>query len=49
MKKILPVLMVSGMLSSYIEGNPRTYDASFAAVKGARTLWLDSTVFGKID
>jgi len=34
---------------SSIEGKPRTYNASFAAVKGARVLWLDDTAFGKID
>ncbi len=34
---------------SSIEGKPRTYNASFAAVKGARILWLDSTAFGKVD
>ena len=32
---------------SNIQGKPRTYSASFAAVKGARILWLDSTAFGK--
>ena len=32
---------------SSIEGKPRTYNASFAAVKGARILWLDNTAFGK--
>ncbi len=33
---------------SSIEGKPRTYNASFAAVKGARILWLDDTAFGKV-
>lgn len=33
---------------SSIEGKPRTYNASFAAVKGARILWLDGTAFGKV-
>ena len=33
---------------SSIEGKPRTYSASFAAVKGARILWLDGTAFGKV-
>ena len=33
---------------SSIEGKPRTYSASFSAVKGARILWLDDTAFGKI-
>lgn len=32
---------------SNIEGKPRTYNASFSAVKGARILWLDDTAFGK--
>ncbi len=34
---------------SDIQGKPKTYNASFAAVKGARVLWLDSTAFGKIE
>ena len=34
---------------SSIEGKPRTYNASFAAVKGARILWLDDTAFGKVE
>ncbi len=33
---------------SSIEGKPRTYNASFAAVKGARILWLDGTALGKV-
>ncbi len=33
---------------SSIEGKPRTFRASFAAVKGARILWLDDTAFGKV-
>ena len=33
---------------SSIEGKPRTYNASFSAVKGARLLWLDGKPFGKI-
>lgn len=33
---------------SSIEGKPRTYKASFSAVKGARILWLDGKAFGKI-
>ena len=33
---------------SDIEGKPRTYNASFSAVKGARILWLDDKAFGKI-
>ena len=32
---------------SNLEGKPRTYSASFSAVKGARILWLDGTAFGK--
>jgi hypothetical protein len=34
---------------SNIEGKPRTYNASFSAVKGARILWLDGTAFGKAE
>lgn len=34
---------------SSIEGKPRTYNASFSAVKGARILWLDNTAFGKVE
>lgn len=41
--------MVIGMLISDIEDKPRTYNASFAAVKGAGILWLDDTAFGKIN
>jgi len=33
---------------SDIEGKPRTFNASFSAVKGARILWLDDTAYGKI-
>ena len=33
---------------SSIENKPRTYNASFTAVKGARLLWLDGKAFGKI-
>jgi hypothetical protein len=34
---------------SDIEGKPRTYNASFTCIKGARVLWLDDTGFGKAD
>jgi hypothetical protein len=34
---------------SSIEGKPRTYNASFSAVKGARILWLGDTAFGKVE
>lgn len=34
---------------SDIEGKPRTYNAYFACVKGARVLWFDDSGFGKID
>ena len=33
---------------SSIAGRPRTYNAFFAAVKGARILWLDGTAYGKV-
>jgi hypothetical protein len=32
---------------SDIEGKPRTYNAFFSCIKGARVLWLDSTGFAK--
>lgn len=34
---------------SSIEGKPRTYNAQFSAIKGARILWLDGTAYGKRD
>ncbi len=34
---------------SDIEGKPRTYNASFTCIKGARVLWLDDTGFGKAE
>jgi hypothetical protein len=34
---------------SDIEGKPRTYDAYFSCVKGARILWLGETAYGKIE
>jgi hypothetical protein len=34
---------------SDIEGKPRTDNASFSAVKGARILWLDDRAFGKAE
>lgn len=34
---------------SDIEGKPKTYNASFTCIKGARVLWLDDTGFGKAD
>ncbi len=34
---------------SDIEGRPRTYSASFSAVKGGRILWLDGKAYGKLD
>lgn len=34
---------------SSIEGKPRTYDAHFSAIKGARVLWLDGRAFGKLN
>jgi hypothetical protein len=34
---------------SDIEGKPRTYDAFFVCIKGARVLWLDGTAFGKAE
>lgn len=33
---------------SSIEGKPRTYNAHFSAIKGARILWLDGKPFGKL-
>ncbi|NOT52459.1 MAG: hypothetical protein HOP10_14410 [Chitinophagaceae bacterium] len=33
---------------SDIEGKPKTYNASFTCIKGARVLWLDDTGFGKV-
>lgn len=32
---------------SDIEGKPKTYNASFSCIKGARVLWLGDTGFGK--
>lgn len=32
---------------SDIEGKPRTYDARFSCIKGARILWLGDTAYGK--
>jgi hypothetical protein len=34
---------------SDIQGKPRTYNASFSAVKGGRILWLDGRAFGKLE
>ena len=34
---------------SDIEGKPRTYNAHFACVKGARVLWLGETGFGRVE
>jgi len=34
---------------SDIEGKPRTFNAFFVCIKGARVLWLDDTAFGKAD
>ena len=34
---------------SDIEGKPRTYNAFFVCVKGARILWLDGRAFGKME
>jgi hypothetical protein len=34
---------------SDIEGKPKTYNASFTCIKGARILWLDDTGFGKAE
>lgn len=34
---------------SDIEGKPRTFDAYFSCVKGARILWLDGKAFGKLE
>lgn len=34
---------------SSIEGKPRTYNAHFSAIKGARILWLDGKAFGRLN
>jgi hypothetical protein len=34
---------------SDLEGKPRTYNAMFSCVKGARILWLDDRAFGRIE
>ena len=34
---------------SSIEGKPRTYNAHFSCIKGARILWLDGKAFGRLD
>jgi hypothetical protein len=34
---------------SDIEGKPRTYSASFSAVKGSRILWLDERGYGRLE
>ena len=34
---------------SDIEGKPRTYNAFFACVKGARILWLGETGYGRLE
>jgi len=34
---------------SDIEGKPKTYNAYFVCIKGARVLWLDGTAFGKAE
>ena len=34
---------------SDIEGKPRSYNASFSCIKGARILWLGDTAYGRID
>lgn len=34
---------------SDIEGKPKTYNAHFACVKGARVLWLGETGFGRVE
>ncbi len=34
---------------SDIEGRPRTFNAYFSSVKGARLLWLDERAFGKME
>jgi hypothetical protein len=34
---------------SDIEGKPRTFAASFSAIKGGRVLWLDGKAFGKLE
>lgn len=34
---------------SDIEGKPRTFNAYFSCVKGARILWLDGKAYGKLD
>lgn len=33
---------------SSIEGRPRTYNAFFSSIKGARILWLDGKAFGRL-
>lgn len=34
---------------SDIEGKPKTYNAQFSCIKGARILWIGETSFGKLD
>lgn len=34
---------------SDMEGKPRTFNAYFSCVRGARVLWLDSKAYGKLD
>jgi hypothetical protein len=34
---------------SDIEGKPKTYDASFSCLKGARILWFGNTGYGKVN
>ena len=34
---------------SSIEGKPKTYNAHFSCIKGARILWLDGEGFGRLD
>ena len=34
---------------SDIEGRPRTFDAYFSCIRGARILWLDGKAFGKLE
>ncbi len=34
---------------SSIEGKPRTYDAHFSCIKGARVLWLGGKAYGKLN
>lgn len=34
---------------SDIEGKPRSYNASFSCVKGARMLWIEGSAFGKVE